>query len=233
MRRSGLFPLALVGLTLALPIRATRADDNCTPPQLLLVLDKSSSMNDVPTGSTDSKWTIAANAIQTLATTYETGIDMGLMLFPSQGQCSPGSVVVDIGPGHAADIVSALGDPPPSGGSWTPMAQSLDVAANYAPLLDTSRVNHLVLITDGWQWCDPYDSATRFLPVSSVGNLQSLGVTVYVVGFGGSVDTLTLNRAAVAAGTFAGTLRYPFVYDDRPIIERNPMIASPGKSSAK
>ncbi|MFH0982645.1 MAG: hypothetical protein V2A79_14065 [Planctomycetota bacterium] len=34
--------------------------------------------------------------------------------------------------------------------------------------------------------------------------------------------------ALVAVGTFAGTLGYPFVYDDRPVIEQNPMITAPG-----
>ncbi len=196
--------LALVGLTallVALPAPAAKADPTCTPPQLLLVVDKSSSMNNVPEGSTDSKWTIANGAINTLASNYETTIDLGLMLFPDPSQCSPGSVTVPVGPNNASAILTSLGDPPPSGGNWTPMAQSLDEAATYSPLLDSTRQNHLVLITDGWQWCDPYDIATRFLPVGSVGNLASLGITVYVVGFGASVDPLTLNRAAVAAGT--------------------------------
>jgi MYXO-CTERM domain-containing protein len=81
------------------------------------------------------------------------------------------------------------------------MAQSLDEVALYQPLLDQNRENHVVLITDGWQWCDPYDPATRFLPVQSVTDLAALGMTVYVVGFGDGVDALTLNRSAKAAGT--------------------------------
>ena len=39
---------------------------------------------------------------------------------------------------------------------------------------------------------------------------------------------LYLVLAGVAVGTFVQTLTYPFVYDDRYIIERNPAITSPG-----
>jgi MYXO-CTERM domain-containing protein len=59
---------------------------------------------------------------------------------------------------------------------------------------------HLVLVTDGWQWCSPYSATTRFDPVRSVMALRAAGVTVHVVGFGTEVDALTLNRAAVAGG---------------------------------
>ncbi|MFH2007869.1 MAG: vWA domain-containing protein [bacterium] len=189
-------------LLLALPAKLAQADPPaCTPPQLLIILDKSSSMTDPPAAGMDSKWTIATQAITQLTANYGGAIDLGLMIFPDPNQCSPGSVVVDVGPSTASAIVSALGSPPPSGGNYTPMAQSIAVAASYAPLLDPNRYNYVVLITDGWQWCDPYDPATRFLPVQAAASLAALGITTYVVGFGDGVDVLTLNRTAVSAGT--------------------------------
>jgi MYXO-CTERM domain-containing protein len=81
------------------------------------------------------------------------------------------------------------------------MAQTLEQTGNYEPLTDPDRDNHVVLITDGWQWCDPYDPNTRFDPVDKVAALHDQGMTVHVVGFGSMVDTLTLNRSAVAGGT--------------------------------
>ena len=54
--------------------------------------------------------------------------------------------------------------------------------------LGSSSPNYVVLITDGWQWCDPYDSSTRFLPVEAVEQLSIKGITTYVVGFGTGVD---------------------------------------------
>jgi MYXO-CTERM domain-containing protein len=186
---------ALVGVALA----PAPARGQCYPPQALVVLDKSSSMLNL-IGS-DTKWDIATQALTSLASGYETSIDLGLMIFPYPNHCSPGAVAVPVGPSSGAAMVTALGTPPPTGGNYTPMAQSLDAAGDYPPLLDPARNNHVILITDGWQWCDPYDPATRFLPVQAVTDLRALGITVYIVGFGDGVDALTLNRSAVAAGT--------------------------------
>jgi MYXO-CTERM domain-containing protein len=204
MKRSKLALLALAafaGVILAAPLQAQADPPPCTPPQLLIILDKSSSMTG-PSGTAGmTKWAVAEAAITQLTANYGAAVDMGLMLFPDPSQCAPGSVVVDIASGSAAAIVSALGTPPPSAGNWTPMAQSIGEAASYAPLLDPNRYNYVVLITDGWQWCDPYDVATRFMPVQAVADLAALGITTFVVGFGDGVDTLTLNRSAVEGGT--------------------------------
>ena len=197
----GALTTAMAGIVLLIPVRAHADPPPCTPPQLLIILDKSSSMTGASGTAGMSKWDVAEAAITQLTGTYGGAVDMGLMLFPNPSQCAPGSVVVDIGVNTGSAIVSALGTPPPSSGNWTPMAQSIDAAASYAPLLDPNRYNYVVLITDGWQWCDPYDTATRFLPVQAVTNLTALGVTTFVVGFGDGVDTLTLNRAAVQGGT--------------------------------
>jgi MYXO-CTERM domain-containing protein len=103
--------------------------------------------------------------------------------------------------GNRDEIMAALGSPPPDMGNWTPMAQTLDVAAQAPALRDASRSRYLVLITDGWQWCDPYDPGTRLSPVGSVQRLKDAGVTTFVVGFGDSVDPVALNQMALSAGT--------------------------------
>ncbi len=168
---------------------------------MLLVVDKSSSMLGSLGGLT--KWEAAHMAIAQATTDFADAIDFGLMVFPMPNRCAPGEVVVDLGRNSSADILAGLGDPPPSAGNWTPMSQTLDVAASYAPLQDASRENVVVLITDGWQWCDPYDPSTRFDVVASVERLRDLGMTVFIIGFGDGVDALALNRAAAAAGTGA------------------------------
>jgi hypothetical protein len=68
-------------------------------------------------------------------------------------------------------------------------------------LADATRPRAILLVTDGWQWCDPYDAATRFWPVDSVTRAAQKGIKVYVVGFGAAVDVQTLTKMAVAAGT--------------------------------
>ncbi len=154
----------------------------------------------LPGGGT--KWDAARMAIGELTSTYATSIDFGLQVFPYPSQCAPGQVTMDFGQHRPDEIMTSLGAPPPAGGNWTPMAQTLDAAGEYyAPRMAADRPNHLILITDGWQWCDPYSPSTRFNPVEAVERLRLLGVTVHVVGFGAAVDSLTLNRAAVAAGT--------------------------------
>jgi MYXO-CTERM domain-containing protein len=176
------------------------AQPRCDAPQVLLTVDKSSSMLGALPGGTN-KWEAARMAIGSMTGAYDDVIDFGLQPFPFPDRCEPGRVSLDVGPNPSAAILSALGEPPPDSGNFTPMASTLDEVLGYAPMLDATRDNHVVLITDGWQWCSPYDPATRFTPVTSVEGLRAAGVTVHVVGFGAAVDSLTLNRAAVAAGT--------------------------------
>ena len=175
----------------------------CDAPQVLVVLDRSSSMGErAPLPDGTLKWTAATEALGTLVAEFDESVDLGLMMFPSvDGECSPGEIDVPVAPRNGEAVNSALGDPPPYEGFWTPMAASLRAAAAYDALLDPDRRSYVALITDGWEWCSPYDPATRFTPVDAVESLAAAGVTTYVIGFGGSVDALTLNRAAFAAST--------------------------------
>jgi hypothetical protein len=191
---------AVLGLWVLCHTSSARAQV-CMPPQALIILDKSSSMTGTSGDGVNSKWSVAVQAIQSVTGQYDSTIDFGLMVFPCPDQCSPGEVTVNVGPNNSAAIVSSLGSPPPASGNYTPMAQSLEAAGGYAPLLNSGRANYALLITDGWQWCHPYDPATRFLPVDAVDTLTALGITTYVVGFGAGVDALTLNRMAASAGT--------------------------------
>jgi hypothetical protein len=199
----------LLGSVVVVTTFTRSARGQCVPPQVLVVLDKSSSMNHMSGDGVTPKWDVAVLAIDQLTAQYENSIDLGLMIFPYPDQCAPGEVLVGVGPGNGAAITAALGGAPPASGNYTPMAQSLEAAGTYSPLLDPARQNHVLLITDGWQWCSQQDSEwpfpNRFLPVQAAGDLLASGISTYVVGFGDGVDTLTLNRTAVAGGTsFAG-----------------------------
>ncbi|MBI2895636.1 MAG: VWA domain-containing protein [Deltaproteobacteria bacterium] len=192
-------PFAALALLLV-PLPALADEPRCDAPRVLVVLDKSSSMlGEVPGGGT--KWQAAGDAISSVTRAFADRIDFGLMIFPEAAECDPGSVVVDCAPSSADDVVDALGEPPPEGGNYTPMAQSLEVAGDYDLFADPARRSYVLLITDGWQWCYPYDAATRFTPVDEVIELHDQrGITTFVVGFGAGVDVLTLNRAAAAGG---------------------------------
>jgi MYXO-CTERM domain-containing protein len=185
--------------TLAAPSIARAQSDDCTPSRLLVVLDKSSSMNGMIGDST--KWDLAAQALDDVAGAYQDRIELGLDVFPAAGECSPGEVVVMPALGTRDSFAGALAEAPPTGGNWTPMSQTLDAVVDHPALNDPTVKSYVVVITDGWQWCDPYEATTRFAPVDSVGLLNDAGITTFVVGFGDGVDVETLNMMAINAGT--------------------------------
>ncbi len=69
----------------------TGGSENCVPPDLLIVLDRTMSMHRqpdgtpaeaTPAGKQESKWYIAIDAIETSTTLFEGGMRFGLELFP-------------------------------------------------------------------------------------------------------------------------------------------------------
>src|SRR4051794_41089608 len=75
---SGHITMQKTTLLLMLLSWPAHADTHCTPSRLLIVLDKSSSMNDSVDATGDSKWKMAKQAITEVATQYENKIDLGL-----------------------------------------------------------------------------------------------------------------------------------------------------------
>jgi uncharacterized protein (TIGR03382 family) len=174
--------------------------DSCTSARVMVILDKSSSMQTGKVGA-QTKWSVAVDGLGQVLTAYEQKAEFGLITFPRAGQCSPGQVDVAPALSNRAPILGALTTPPPEGGNYTPMAQTLELAAQDPTLTSTAGSRHVILITDGWQYCVPYDPQTRFDGVPAVETLTQQGVTTWVVGFGAEVDPIALNRMAVAANT--------------------------------
>jgi MYXO-CTERM domain-containing protein len=193
--------LALASSALTLAAHPAAAD-TCSPARVMVVLDKSSSM---VTGSINgvTKWDIAKGGLGTVLDQYQSKAEFGLMTFPQPNQCGPGALDVAPALANKTSIVNALGSAPPTSGNYTPMAQSLEAAANLAAMQTVTNAGprHVVLITDGWQYCVPYDSTTRFDGTAAVEQLAAAGITTWIVGFGGEVDAAALNRMAVAANT--------------------------------
>jgi MYXO-CTERM domain-containing protein len=186
---------------LAASAGAVRAEpDACTPARLMIVLDKSSSMQ-TGTIAGVTKWNIAKNAIDQVATGYQDNLQLGLDIFPQPDECGAGLVLVNPALGNRNPIMSQLSSPPPSAGNWTPISQTLEALALYPAMTSPGAPAYAVLVTDGWQWCDPYDASTRFDGVDAISSMNAAGITTFVVGFGGAVDALALNQMAVEAGT--------------------------------
>jgi len=175
--------------------------DTCDPARMMLVLDQSSSMVRNSIGG-ETLWEIAVGALDFVTTSFESKLEMGLMKFPSPNECSPGTVFEYPTLNNASAVMSHLQVDPPISGNYTPMYQTLDAAEDIPELSFNDVPNYVVLITDGWQWCSDATAAQdRFKPISEVADLKAKGIKTFVVGFGGSVDTLTLNGMAVEGGT--------------------------------
>ena len=180
---------------------APAAAQTCDPARMMLVLDQSSSMvrNSI---AGDTLWEIAVGALDTVTSGFEDKLEMGLMKFPSPDQCSPGAVFEYPALNSAASVMTHLQVAPPTSGNYTPMYQTLEAAQAVPELSFNDVPNYVVLITDGWQWCSDETAAQdRFKPINEVADLMAMGVKTYVVGFGASADTLTLNGMAVEGGT--------------------------------
>ncbi len=219
-------------LVLGLPARCAAAgpEPECAPPNVLIVLDVSGSMNaaDKP----DGKYAAAVTAIDTVVRRFESTLRFGLMVFPDPGigggYCSvSSSLAVEPALGTAGAIREYLvpGTPGFFGGPKphfdTPMKQALDVAGSLPALRDPTRRSHILLITDGMQDCcragdyddqpdclprsttlDPVEAAENRLDLrDTVAALAQAGLPVFVVGFGSGVDVPALNGMAVAART--------------------------------
>ena len=182
-RRIGLLTLAVVVLISG----SVRAQPTCEKPNMLIVQDKSGSMDG-------TKWTQARAAIQYVLDNYGTLLRFGLNLFPSNSNCNYGTVVVNVGDNTATAIMAAL----PTDQYWpsgnTPIGATLSMLNQYAPLKDTNRRNFVMLITDGSETCEGNG-------VVAAGDLYNNGIRTYVIGFGSGVNPTALNNIAAAGHT--------------------------------
>lgn len=187
-------------MAIAATSRAVAADPSvCEPPSVVVVLDRSSSMNGtIETGTT--KWAAARAALDQVLASYDQSIGFGLMTFPQPDACGAGRLDVPPAVGQRGAIGMALVAPPPAVGNWTPLGETLaavvdpDWMEGYVP-------DAVIVVTDGFQWCSPYDPAQRELPKQAVTQLRAHGIRTFVVGFGGAVDEQALAAMAVLGGT--------------------------------
>ncbi len=126
-------------------------------PELLLVVDRSGSMNEAAPGYGTTRWLGVKDALIRVTRTIEERVAFGLMLFPALGTvdgCS--AAVVDVEPAFAA--AAAIGerlddfDTEPLGA--TPTAASLLAARNYLRATPSTRPRAVLLATDGGPNCN-------------------------------------------------------------------------------
>ena len=155
-------------------------------PNMLIVLDESGSMTQVPTGDTVSKWTAMSNALSGALSSSKvrTNINFGLELFPNSGDpnnpitsnsdavtscmvpTSPANAAIEVpiisGTDQLNAILSAIQSSTPAGGTPTDLA--LQQAYTYfttSPGKDLPGLKYVLLATDGGPNCNTSLSCTK------------------------------------------------------------------------
>lgn len=168
---------------------------------VLLVLDRSASMNDLTTGAvtgtSGTRYKDVAAALNQVLPQTDAAINWGLELFPgAAGGCTPGDVDVTIKPNNAR-AVSAVYDPrliTPSG--LTPVTPSLQNATKALQALNDGNPRYIVLATDGEPNCgnEPKDA------LAAIAAAKDVGIAVFVISLSKEGSPDTLNKMAEAGG---------------------------------
>jgi von Willebrand factor type A domain len=166
-------------------------------PDMLIVLDRSGSMNPGRNGGTD-RWSGSVDAITDVVGRYDDDIRFGLMTFPAvdgANGCAAGTVNVPVGPAAGGPIASTLGGMDANGS--TPTAASLEAARQtLGPIVDQGPdvkvpPKFVLLVTDGDPNCSTpdmtgmngIDTQARQDTIDAIGALAGDGIRTYVVGF--------------------------------------------------
>lgn len=184
------------------------------PPDLLVVLDRSGSMTDIPAVFPpvfNSKWNIMQDALKSISAMKDTQIKFGLMDFSSDGNCGASAVPeVGIALGTSTAIKSYYATRTPTGN--TPSHLALAAALQYFQSIPVNAAGRYVLFaTDGLPNCLNGDPNTTAYPetVQAVKNLYTAGIPTYVLGLDDFSNATVLNDAAVAGGKAqAGLTKY-------------------------
>src|SRR5262249_15646370 len=122
------------------------------PPDVLIVQDKSGSMNNPPSTGGASKWSQVTSAIDSAVMSTQSSIFWGLTFFPSDDSCGVNSGVdVNVATNNYSAIHSALGQRNPGGS--TPTAHAMLNAGAYLAGLNDGNNKFIVLATDGLPNC--------------------------------------------------------------------------------
>lgn len=185
-----------------------------TTPEVMLVLDRSSSMAN--TFSAGTRWTNLVAALERALPAVNSQMALGLTLFPgaSTGQECAAPTAPELLPavGQVSDILSKLRVSRLIGG--TPTAEALDVAARQ---LDSAHPRALVLATDGLPNCNPglnpatcacslsacptaYGCTDDARTLARLSAWTEAGIPTWVIGIGNDVAGNALLDAMALAG---------------------------------
>ena len=181
------------------------------PPDVLVVLDKSGSMDNQADGTScsggcgaSSKWAQVTNAINKVVGQTQANVNWGMKLFATSidGCDVSTGVEVAVGPMNGAAISTLIMENSP--GSRTPTQQAEAAGAAYLATLTDKRPKYLLLATDGLPNCGP--NAASPTDDNSMGAEQAVvaaraaGFPTFVIGIGQTMAEATLTRLALQGG---------------------------------
>ncbi|MEZ4453368.1 MAG: VWA domain-containing protein [Nannocystaceae bacterium] len=160
------------------------------PPNMMIVLDRSGSMDGDVQNSNKSRWEVAKDAIFTLTTQFNDDIRFGLVTYSAcelLKKCTAGKVVVPILDKAASIIMDFLASKGlsylcNSGMSETSTGNTLQALVGNPTLQDPMRGNAILLITDGNENDDCKDNTDGAKAASALFQ-QPIPVKTYAVGF--------------------------------------------------
>ena len=194
---------------------------NATPPNLMILLDRSGSMDGDVNGTSDNRWEVARAAVETVVSTFSADIRFGLAIYSAcePGGCSAGEIVVPILDNNAGPIQGWL-DTTAAGGSLdgqgtaidgktlilcnsgfpeTSTGVSLQALVGEPTLQDPDRTNAVLLVTDGGESSECTDFINGPGGASQL-YTQDIPVRTFAVGMGGA-SAAQLDQIAIAGGT--------------------------------
>jgi hypothetical protein len=202
-----------------------------SPPDVLIVQDKSGSMNEDDNGNTcnrncTSKWTELTTALSTVITATDTSVNWGLKYFSDNNACDASMApAVAVAPMSGAAVTASIMRTQPGGN--TPTRDAVSYGAQYLGTLTDTNPKFLLLATDGLPNC-PSGCAADPMPMgmctttdnptedsaaeAAVTMAAMMGYPTFVIGIGNVATAQnTLNQLAIAGGqpqTGAGTSYY-------------------------
>ncbi len=185
------------------------------PADLLLILDRSRSMNQAVGGRggsttpvTGDKWTEVVSALDPVIMRTEAQVSWGLKLYPLGDSCGvPEGATVPVAGSNYDEVMNAIRSNNPSQGSAgsTPTRVAVEKAAAILKASTSPNTKYLVLATDGLPNCRGGGSRTdddEAGAIQAVANASTEGMSTFVVGVAteGSEAHDTLNQMALKGG---------------------------------
>lgn len=180
------------------------------PAEILIVLDRSGSMKEKPSGSSGdaTKWSLVVPGVNEVVTETDASVSWGLKVFPEgEGdECIVGSVTdaipVAIAAKNAAAVTAQVLATTPEG-NGTPTGDAIDSAVAYLKTLSDPNPKFILLATDGEPSCagtKKGSTGARPYAVRAVEDAAKAGFKTFVVGVATTKTTATqaLNDMAVA-----------------------------------